>query len=74
MATISYWQKEKLQSGHKTRLVSYLVKAKVNLKVWSKSAILEHFETEQDTKTLKGSFVATRTYGFGTEEIHFEIK
>lgn len=74
MSRISYWQKEKSMSDFKARLVLCLVKTNVDLKVWSESAIVEDFKFGHDTKTLKGSFVATRTYGFGTEEIHFEIK
>jgi hypothetical protein len=61
-------------SDFKARLVLYLVKTNVNLKVWSKSAILADFKSRPETKLLKGSFVATRTYGFGTSMIHFEVK
>jgi hypothetical protein len=74
MSRISYWQKEKSMSDHKARLILCLVKTNVKLKVWSTSAILEDFTSNLDTDTLKGSFVATRTYGFGTSMIHFEVK
>uniref|UniRef100_A0A6C0CHA6 Uncharacterized protein n=1 Tax=viral metagenome TaxID=1070528 RepID=A0A6C0CHA6_9ZZZZ len=74
MSGISYWQKVKSLSDYKARISFQLVMINAEPKSWSKEAILEDFKFHPAMKMLAGSFVAMKTFGFDTKEIHFDVE